>query len=259
MNLSVFRKASTLVLILEGLAGLATASLGILQQYMLRVTTRISVAIITVNRSYAFQTRYSPPVKPASLVRSHLATRTPDDTTTTTATMTKFPPTDEDMLAYLRTGPSPAEAFQGATTTPAERAEAAAMRDGSAHNATRTEREGRLPPVEIDDGTQKYVLIEIGPLKQGGNVTHLVRGNAHAEYHKDVARATVKALEQTDIPYSVLGGGRIKHDAAAGRILVYGFSYGFPWRGESRHAVAVEVLQKAYPSYTSITWTDEGY
>jgi hypothetical protein len=76
--------------------------------------------------------------------------------------------------------------------------------------------------------------------------------------------------------YTVLGGGRIEHDSEKGRILrtmstamilvwfvpghvlVYGHSYGFPWKDEPMHNVSAELIRTAYPGY-NVEWNDEGY
>ena len=127
-----------------------------------------------------------------------------------------------------------------ATTTAEERAEAAAMRsnvvDGAAAAraaAAAAEAGGgdaaEFPAAKIDAGVFKYVLIEASD-PASGSVVHLVRGDLRAAYHKDAARATTEALAAAGWPYKVLGGGRINHDEDAKSILVYGFSYGFPWQ-----------------------------
>ena len=52
------------------------------------------------------------------------------------------------------------------------------------------------------------------------------------------------------------GGGRINHNAAEKKILVYGYSMGY---GKADHTKAVELLKKKYPNYNSITFSNEGY
>ena len=113
-----------------------------------------------------------------------------------------------------------------------------------------------FPSVEIDTGTFKYVLIEAR--SPDGSVHNLVRGDARAEYHKDAAAATVRQMQRAGWSYEVLGGGRIRHEPAAKKALVYGFSYGFPWDGMPRHDVTVSLLQEAYPDY-SVSASNEGY
>ena len=193
---------------------------------------------------------------------------------------------DDDLFGYATNGPPPTEAASEAasddfTTNAEDQAAAAAMRTGagssssSSSTTTTTTTGGELfPEVKIDEGTFKYVLIEAmdpaavaaaaargDPGVEGGEGTRLlVRGHVGASYHRDAARATTELLTAAAWPFEVLGGGRIRHDAAAKTILVYGHSYGFPWGDEgSRHADAVEVLKRAFPDYESITWTDEGY
>ena len=87
----------------------------------------------------------------------------------------------------------------------------------------------------------------------------LVRGDLRASYHRDAARPTTEALSAVGWSYEVLGGGRIRHDPVEKGILVYGHSFGFPWQNGSRHSDTTDLLKQAYPEYTSITWTDEGY
>eukprot|EP00277_Geminigera_cryophila_P019008 CAMPEP_0179446642 /NCGR_PEP_ID=MMETSP0799-20121207/30123_1 /TAXON_ID=46947 /ORGANISM="Geminigera cryophila, Strain CCMP2564" /LENGTH=142 /DNA_ID=CAMNT_0021235959 /DNA_START=232 /DNA_END=660 /DNA_ORIENTATION=- len=141
-----------------------------------------------------------------------------------------------------------------ATTTPEERAQAAKMRSGESGGggAGLMLDPTRFPPVEIEMGTQKYVLIKllIEPTQ------YLVRGNCDAEYHKDAAHATVQRLQQDSIGYDVLGGGRIQADAKA--IKIFGFSYGFPWNGSARHDIAAELIKWAYPD-AAVETSSDGY
>jgi Janus/Ocnus family (Ocnus) len=55
---------------------------------------------------------------------------------------------------------------------------------------------------------------------------------------------------------SFLAVFRIEHEPAESRIFVYGYSMGF---GLADHAVTVELLKAHYPSYTSITFSNDGY
>jgi hypothetical protein len=146
-----------------------------------------------------------------------------------------------------------------ATTNAEERAEAASMRVGSVNLEASFLSHDEFPPVEIDVGTFKYVLIEVAHPTSPGENTYLVRGDVMASYHKDAAKKTTIALGNKGIAYTVIGGGRIMHDAANKKILVYGFSYGFPWQGEPRHDISTRVLKKAFPDYESIEWSNEGY
>ena len=141
----------------------------------------------------------------------------------------EFPATlyggDDELLFAAAATPE----TMGATTTVEERDEAAAMRRGGGAAANAAGDNTVFLAVDIDVGTFKYVLIETtNPTT--GTVHYLVRGNIMAEYHKDAARSTVRELDAAGWPYTVLGGGRISHDNKGRKILVYGHSYGFPWK-----------------------------
>ena len=126
-----------------------------------------------------------------------------------------------------------------------------------------------LPSVSIDPGTQKYVLIEIFDQdyndddtdNDDGNKYHryLVRGLASASYHADAADATIRTLRDLKVPFEVLGGGRIRHDTAKKHVIIYGHSYGFPWRGEFRHDLAAIEVRKALGTNYTVETSNEGY
>lgn len=120
--------------------------------------------------------------------------------------------------------PKPAAAAEtGPTTTAAERAEAQAMRAGVGGGGDAATADGGnggvgggssalagLTAVTIDEGTQKYVLIEVSdPASSSGGdgaTRLLVRGDAMADYHKDAARPTLQQLDLLGLAYNVLGG-----------------------------------------------------
>ena len=53
------------------------------------------------------------------------------------------------------------------------------------------------------------------------------------------------------MPHRVLGGGWCNHDAYLRTVEFYGRSQGYPWEGEPRHDVAVEVCAAALgPDFT---------
>jgi hypothetical protein len=118
-----------------------------------------------------------------------------------------------------------------------------------------------VPQID-EDCKQKYVLIQVDVTCHDNNVSSclLVRGARMADYHKDAARSTVHALAvMPDVSYRVLGGGRISHNPRERSIVVYGFSYGFPWPdGVTRHAEACELLRPVFPGYT-VEASDAGY
>ena len=103
-----------------------------------------------------------------------------------------------------------------------------------------------------DDAVQKYVLIEVERSRL------FVRGSESAAYHKDAARPFTAQCRKLGVAYDVLGGGRIEHSTSAKTIKVYGFSYGFPWRGAPLHEEAAKLLRRDYPSFT-VTTSNEGY
>ncbi len=120
---------------------------------------------------------------------------------------------------------------------------------------------------EIDqDATQKYTLIRTWVLKNEETVESslLVRGNRFAEYHKETCRSLIHTINNLEVGgmsfrYSVLGGGRIKHDSATKTILIYGYSYGFPWRdGEFRHDLAKKVVLERFPEF-NVETSNAGY
>ncbi|EDQ92636.1 uncharacterized protein MONBRDRAFT_22478 [Monosiga brevicollis MX1] len=110
-----------------------------------------------------------------------------------------------------------------------------------------------VPPVEIDQGVFKYVLIELQ--EANGAKRTLLRGYTHAEYHDDVYQAVRPGLDALGLKSRVLGGGRIRH-VPDQEIFVYGYSMAY---GQGDHALAVDMLRKAYPSYPKIHFSNEGY
>ncbi|XP_021933692.1 14 kDa phosphohistidine phosphatase-like isoform X1 [Zootermopsis nevadensis] len=116
-----------------------------------------------------------------------------------------------------------------------------------------------IPDVEIDpDGTFKYVLIKVYGGKKADSseeVKTVVRGFKWGEYHGNIYDKTSEAVQALGLDSECIGGGRIKHDAAAKKILVYGYSQGF---GKADHEVTVSLLKKKYTDY-NISWSDAGY
>jgi hypothetical protein len=110
-----------------------------------------------------------------------------------------------------------------------------------------------LPPVDIGNGTWKYVLLQADD-GTGAPVT-LVRSTAGLKYHAEMAQRSIND-ELEGMKVSVLGGGRIVNDGS-GRISVYGYSktYG---RCSACNERAAALIRAAYPGLT-VTWTNEGY
>jgi phosphohistidine phosphatase len=160
---------------------------------------------------------------------------------------------------HLPTAAGPGGAPSGPTTNAADQAEAAAMRvGGGAAAAAAPTALDAVVSVKIDaDAMQKYVLIEATSAAEFAS-KYLVRGDQWADYHKDAARDTLIELDELGVRYEVLGGGRIKHDTAAQKIEIYGFSYGFPWKDEPRHDLSAEAVRAAFPGF-EVTTSDAGY
>jgi len=147
----------------------------------------------------------------------------------------------------------------GPTTNKQDLKEAAALRsDASAAGAATTMDTAlaKLPGVVIDEGTFKYVLMKV--FAASGEHRYMVRGTAGAAYHKDVALPYVRKYLADGFKVEILGGGRILHQPEEKKIMIYGFSYGFPWVDGAGHAISADVCREAYPDY-SVDWSDEGY
>lgn len=76
-----------------------------------------------------------------------------------------------------------------------------------------------------------------------------------AEWHNDIYEEVSSSLDALGLDTECLGGGRINHQPAEKKILVYGYSQGF---GKADHKITKELLDKAYPNY-DVKWSDEGY
>mmetsp|Transcript_38598 Transcript_38598/g.70194 ORF Transcript_38598/g.70194 Transcript_38598/m.70194 type:complete len:216 (-) Transcript_38598:175-822(-) len=115
----------------------------------------------------------------------------------------------------------------------------------------------RLPSVVIDNGRFKYVLLRVTAVD--GALKHLVIGTDGAAYHKDVARPWVAQCLREGLQVEVLGGGRIEHQPDSKTVLIYGFSYGFPWTKDAGHAITAQVCEEFFGAEYKITWSNEGY
>lgn len=114
-----------------------------------------------------------------------------------------------------------------------------------------------IPVVDIDgDGKFKYVLLQLTPTG-GGGPTVVVRGYAGCAFHADVMAEAVRRAG-AGVRAACLGGGRIRHDAAARTLFVYGYSQAF---GRGDHALACDLLRARYPDYAAaaISWSNDGY
>jgi phosphohistidine phosphatase len=117
----------------------------------------------------------------------------------------------------------------------------------------------RVPPVQVAEGTHKYVLIRATvPLSEADDERYFVTSQHGAAYHKDAAEPLIEQLEYAGyVRIDVTGGGRIRLDAAAKTMHIYGFSYGF---GLADHAISRGIVLDD-PRYKDfdVTTSDEGY
>uniref|UniRef100_A0A3B4U7A3 14 kDa phosphohistidine phosphatase n=1 Tax=Seriola dumerili TaxID=41447 RepID=A0A3B4U7A3_SERDU len=84
-----------------------------------------------------------------------------------------------------------------------------------------------IPQADIDpSGVFKYVLIRVHSREEGDDSEiDIVRGYGWAEYHADIYDKVSEELEKDGhLDCECIGGGRIKHDAQAKKIHVYGYS-----------------------------------
>ncbi|XP_063912554.1 14 kDa phosphohistidine phosphatase-like [Zophobas morio] len=112
----------------------------------------------------------------------------------------------------------------------------------------------QLKSVEIESGTQKYVLIQAIDPSSDAEV-YFVRGNSSARYHVEAAQALVDFFLEKGINHKVTGGGRISYNASEKVIKIYGYSYSF---GRADHSITSELCNKAFPQHI-ISWSNEGY
>ena len=112
--------------------------------------------------------------------------------------------------------------------------------------------------VSIDEGANKYVLIQASKQGKETETRHFVVSSKYANYHQDAAEPMVATLERAGYSkIKVLGGGRIALDSKKETIDIFGFSYGF---GLADHSVSKKVVE-VDPRYNQckITTSNEGY
>eukprot|EP00245_Coleochaete_scutata_P002350 TRINITY_DN1307_c0_g13_i1.p2 TRINITY_DN1307_c0_g13~~TRINITY_DN1307_c0_g13_i1.p2 ORF type:complete len:133 (-),score=28.37 TRINITY_DN1307_c0_g13_i1:559-957(-) len=128
-------------------------------------------------------------------------------------------------------------------------------RKGAAASSTAKDWAGSgVPVVRIDTGVFKYVLMTVYDGK--GNEKVVVRGSRSCEYHMDVFEACKAEVEPLGLQVREMGGGRIRHSEEDKAILVYGYSQAF---GQADHQISVSLLRECFPTYDSITMSNEGY
>jgi len=108
--------------------------------------------------------------------------------------------------------------------------------------------------VDIDTGVFKYVLIRVSDGEGRSKV--IVRGDSRAGYHNDVFQRTRRELNYLGLALEPLGGGRIEHWPQQKVCHIYGYSVAF---GQAQHAATKALVDRWYPLYDSVTWSNEGY
>jgi hypothetical protein len=83
----------------------------------------------------------------------------------------------------------------------------------------------KIPEAVIPSGTWKYIQIQVQE-KSTGKERMFVRGYEHHEYHSNILSTfeNKELMKSTDHVASCPGGGRIKYDASAKIIEIYGYS-----------------------------------
>lgn len=108
--------------------------------------------------------------------------------------------------------------------------------------------------VEIDpSGRFKYILVKI---THDSHHKYIVRGHRRAAYHADIYDEILPGINNLGLKAECLGGGRIEHNKDEQSILVYGYSLGF---GRADHSITTDILKTFYPTYSKITFSNEGY
>ncbi|CAH3024110.1 unnamed protein product [Porites evermanni] len=108
--------------------------------------------------------------------------------------------------------------------------------------------------VEIDaTGRFKYVLIKVIDDSGGGVYKYVVRGFDWANYHGKFCNSSATLISLHSFCFK--GFGRADHSIT----LISLHSFCFKGFGRADHSITVDKLKKAYPDYTSITFSNEGY
>jgi len=115
---------------------------------------------------------------------------------------------------------------------------------------------GSVPRVQIDEGANKYVLIQAR--RRAGDAENFVISQRGASYHRNAAEPLIYQLESAGYDdIRVKGGGRIDRNDESKEIKIYGFSYSF---GQPDHGISRSVVlsDARFQDYT-VTTSNEGY
>eukprot|EP00918_Siedleckia_nematoides_P062351 GHVU01135986.1.p1 GENE.GHVU01135986.1~~GHVU01135986.1.p1 ORF type:complete len:333 (+),score=45.17 GHVU01135986.1:1605-2603(+) len=122
--------------------------------------------------------------------------------------------------------------------------------------ASKSELLDSIPPVVMDEGIFKYALIKV-PAQQGETAPrYFVRGSKRAAYHYQCTLQVMQQLLDCGVEGEVVGGGRIKHDAAARYVEIYGHSCQF---GQPDHSISADLVKKHFGDAYTVEHHDGGY
>eukprot|EP00249_Psilotum_nudum_P017212 c26213_g1_i1 orf=203-1858(+) len=108
----------------------------------------------------------------------------------------------------------------------------------------------QIQPVEIDEGTFKYVLARV--YDSCGNQRLVVRGTGSLAYHADIFKQMQIQLNELGLQVEVLGGGWIEHLSDQRTMHVYGLSQAY---GQANHDVTATILRQWFPfHHVFLSW-----
>jgi phosphohistidine phosphatase len=116
--------------------------------------------------------------------------------------------------------------------------------------------------VKLERGTHKYVQVQLTHPDEPGTAILVVRSVdvRRCPYHADVYRALMDELgsdaRTRGVIGRVIGGGRIRRDAAT--VSVYGYSKTFG-RTRGCNERTAELIRANVDGLASVEWSDDGY
>ncbi|XP_054932974.1 14 kDa phosphohistidine phosphatase-like [Dermacentor andersoni] len=111
-----------------------------------------------------------------------------------------------------------------------------------------------IPDVALEIGRSRYILVKVHLKDDEETYKYVVRGSVLAANHTEVLEKETAALKAAGLECECLGGGYIIHLPDTKELKVYGNSQTY---GQADHAKTTEILKKQYPTYTSITWSND--
>lgn len=111
-----------------------------------------------------------------------------------------------------------------------------------------------IADVNLEVGRSRYVLIKAYEKEDEDSYKYIVRGSVLAANHTEVYDKEQAALKAAGLESECVGGGYIVHLPDTKELKVYGNSQTY---GKADHAKATEILKKHYPTYSSVTWSND--